>query len=57
LSRLEAYSPFWLAFQNRQRERFVRRQGLFARLFEAFLSAEDDEPAFPLLPNALMPRF
>ncbi len=57
LSRLEAYSPFRFSFLNRQRERFARRQGLFARLFEAFLSAEDDEPAFPLLPNALMPRF
>jgi len=57
LARLEAYSPFRFSFLNRQRERFARRQGLFVRLFEAFLSAEDDEPAFPLLPNALMPKF
>jgi hypothetical protein len=25
------------------------------KLFEAFLAGEDDEPAFPWLPNTLMP--
>ncbi len=57
LARLEWYSPFRFSFLNRQRKRFVRRQSLFTRLFEAFLAAEDDESAFPLLPNALMPKF
>jgi len=26
-------------------------------LFEAFLAGDEDEPAFPLLPSSLMPRF
>ncbi len=57
LARLELYSPFRFSFLNQQRKRFVRRQSIFTRLFEAFLTAEEDEPAFPLLPNALMPKF
>jgi hypothetical protein len=29
---------------------------MLARLFEAFLAGEEDEPAFPLLPGAFLPR-
>jgi hypothetical protein len=56
LARLEACSPYRFSFLNRRREQFARRQVAFTRLFEAFLAAGDDEPAFPLLPSALMPR-
>lgn len=45
------------AYLGRQRKRFVRCQSAFTRLSDAFLEAPDDEPAFPLLPNTLMPRF
>ena len=57
LERLEQHSPFRFSYLARQRKRFVRRQGAFMRLFDAFLDAPDDEPAFPLLPNTLMPRY
>jgi hypothetical protein len=57
LARLEVHSPFRFSFLNEKRKRFARRQGAFTRLFEAFLAAEDDESAFPFLPNALMPKF
>jgi hypothetical protein len=57
LARLEAHSPFRFSFLDQSRKRFARRQAAFTRLFEAFLASEEDEPAFPLLPNALMPRF
>jgi len=35
----------------------MRRRGAVSRLFEAFLEGDEDEPAFPLLPSSLMPRF
>lgn len=54
---LEAHSPFRFGFLADRRGRLARRRGLFAKLFEAFLAGEDDEPAFPLLPSSLMPRF
>ena len=55
LARLESCSPYRFSFLNRRREQFARRQAAFTRLFEAFLAAADDEPAFPLLPSGLMP--
>ncbi len=57
LARLEAGSPFRFAFLDQHRRRLARRQAAFEKLFEAFLAAEDDEPAFPVLPHTLIPRF
>lgn len=54
---IESLSPFRFGFLNYRRRRFARHSGLLAKLFEAFLEGEPDEPAFPLLPNSLMPRF
>ena len=54
---IESLSPFRFAFLNDRRQRFERHSGLLAKLFEAFLAGEPDEPAFPLLPSSLMPRF
>lgn len=56
LRQLERHSPFRFAFLNARREQFARRGGLLARLFEAFLAGDEDEPAFPLLPSSLVPR-
>ena len=47
---IESLSPFRFAFLNDRRKRFARHSGLLARLFEAFLAGDPDEPAFPLLP-------
>ena len=57
LNQLESHSPFRFAFLNERRAQFAKRSGLLARLFESFLAGEEDEPAFPLLPSSLMPRF
>lgn len=57
VARIESLSPFRFAFLNDRRRRFARHSGLLARLFEAFLAGDPDEPAFPLLPGSLMPRF
>lgn len=57
LRALERHSPFRFAFLNQRREQFARRSGMLARLFEAFLAGDEDEPAFPLLPSSLVPRF
>jgi hypothetical protein len=57
LAELETHSPFRFSFLSRQRDRLARRRGLLAKLFEAFLEGDADEPAFPLLPSSLMPRF
>jgi hypothetical protein len=57
LARLETYSPFRFSFLDQRRRHLTRHQGAFARLFDAFLAADDDEPAFPLLPHVMMPRF
>lgn len=57
LRELERHSPFRFAFLNERREQFARRSGMLARLFEAFLGGDEDEPAFPLLPSSLVPRF
>jgi hypothetical protein len=54
---LETHSPFRFAFLARQQEQIMRRRGAVSRLFEAFLEGDEDEPAFPLLPSSLMPRF
>jgi hypothetical protein len=54
---LETHSPFRFAFLNERRKRLASRSGLLSRLFEAFLEGDEDEPAFPLLPSSLMPRF
>lgn len=54
---IETLSPFRFAFLNDRRKRFARHSGLMARLFEAFLAGDPSEPAFPMLPNSLMPRF
>jgi hypothetical protein len=56
LAELESHSPFRFSFLNERRAQFERRSGLLARLFEAFLEGDEDEPAFPLLPSSLMPR-
>jgi hypothetical protein len=57
VAQIECLSPFRFAFLNDRRRRFARHSGLMAKLFEAFLAGDADEPAFPLLPNSLMPRF
>ena len=54
---VEALSPFRFAFLNDRQRRLACHRGIFAKLFEAFLAGEPDEPAFPLLPGSLMPRF
>ncbi|SPE31242.1 conserved hypothetical protein [Candidatus Sulfopaludibacter sp. SbA3] len=54
---IESLSPFRFAFLNDRRRRFARHSGKLAKLFEAFLAGDPDEPAFPLLPSSLMPRF
>ena len=51
LAELETYSPFRFAFLSRQQKQLERQGGLLAKLFEAFLEGDDDEPAFPLLPR------
>jgi hypothetical protein len=57
LAEMETHSPFRFSFLSRQRDRLARRNGLLVKLFEAFLEGDEDEPAFPLLPSSLMPRF
>ncbi len=57
LAELETHSPFRFSFLSRQRNRLARRRGLLVKLFEAFLEGDEDEPAFPMLPSSLMPRF
>ncbi len=57
LAELETHSPFRFAFLSERRRRLAKRSALLSRLFEAFLAGEQDEPAFPLLPSSLMPRF
>ena len=57
VAELETHSPFRFAFLNDRRKRMASRSGLLSRLFEAFLEGDEDEPAFPLLPSSLMPRF
>ncbi len=54
---IQSLSPFRFAFLNDRRRRFARHSGMLAKLFEAFLAGDPDEPAFPLLPTSLMPRF
>lgn len=54
---IESLSPFRFAFLSDRRKKFARHRGLVAKLFEAFLAGDVDEPAFPLLPGSLMPRF
>jgi hypothetical protein len=56
LDSLEYHSPFRFAYLNESRDRFAKRSGMLARLFESFLAGDEDEPAFPLLPSSLMPR-
>ena len=56
LEAIEAQSPFRFAFLDDRRRRFDKRKPLLARLFEAFLAGDDDEPAFPLLPGSLISR-
>jgi len=55
LARLENWSPFRFAFWRERRAQLARRGNVLKRLFEAFLAGDDDEPAFPWLPNTLMP--
>jgi hypothetical protein len=57
VARLEARSPFRFSFLEQRRRHFARRQAALVRLFEAFLAADDGEPAFPVLPHVWMPRF
>ncbi len=57
LDSLESHSPFRFSFLNERRAQFAKRSGMLVRLFESFLAGEEDEPAFPLLPSSLMPRF
>jgi len=56
LASLERYSPCRFAFLRERRRQMAQRQAATARLFEAFLAGDDDEPAFPLLPSSLLPR-
>jgi len=57
LAELETHSPFRFTFLNDRRKRLESRKGILHRLFEALLAGDEDEPAFPLLPSSLMPRF
>lgn len=57
LNCLERHSPFRFSFLNERRAQFAKRSGMLVRLFESFLAGDEDEPAFPLLPSSLMPRF
>lgn len=57
LAELETHSPFRFAFLKSQRRQLAKRRGLLIQLFEVFLEGEEDEPAFPMLPGGLMPRF
>ena len=54
---LETHSPFRFAYLRDRRTQAGRRSQLLGKLFEAFLAGEPDEPAFPLLPSSLLPRF
>jgi hypothetical protein len=56
LAGLECYSPCRFAFLRERRKQMAARRAATGRLFEAFLSGDDDEPAFPLLPSSLLPR-
>ena len=55
LALLERRSPFRFAFWRERRAQLARRGNVLKKLFEAFLAADEDEPAFPWLPNSLMP--
>lgn len=55
LARIERHSPFHFRFWRERRAQLTRRSGALAKLFEAFLAGEGDEPAFPWLPNSLLP--
>jgi len=57
VARIETLSPFRFSFLADRRRKFERHSGLMGKLFEAFLAGDADEPAFPLLPSSLMPRF
>jgi hypothetical protein len=55
LEQLEVRSPFRFAFLRDRRRRLSDRRAQIARLFEAFLEGDEDEPGFPLLPHSLTP--
>jgi hypothetical protein len=57
VAQIEKLSPFRFGFLSDRRRKFERHSGLMGKLFEAFLAGDPDEPAFPLLPSSLMPRF
>jgi hypothetical protein len=57
VAQIERLSPFRFSFLSDRRRKFERHSGLMGKLFEAFLAGDPDEPAFPLLPSSLMPRF
>jgi len=57
LAELERHSPFRFASLNSPRRQLAKRRGLLIQLFEVFLEGEEDEPAFPMLPGSLLPRF
>jgi len=57
VAQIETLSPFRFGFLSDRRRKFERHSGLMGKLFEAFLAGDPDEPAFPLLPSSLMPRF
>ena len=56
LAQLETVSPFRFSIVNDRRRQLARKTPMLQRLFEAFLAGDEDEPAFPWLPNSLMPR-
>jgi hypothetical protein len=56
LDALETHSPFRFSYLNGRRRQLTPSSSVLARLFEAFLDGDEDEPAFPLLPGSLMPR-
>jgi hypothetical protein len=55
LARIESRSPFRFAFWRERRAQLARRGNVLKKLFEVFLAGDDDEPAFPWLPNTLIP--
>jgi hypothetical protein len=47
LAELETYSPFRFSFLKERQEQFTHTAGSYAKLFDALLTSENDEPGFP----------
>jgi hypothetical protein len=47
LAELETYSPLRFSFLKERQEQFTHTAGSYAKLFDALLTSENDEPGFP----------